>query len=72
MIDSPATVRHYGIAYGSGVVGNLRRRAWRFGDELRQQAWHALKRYDVIGRNPLERVAGHFRDSRIEGMLHDG
>ncbi len=24
-VVSPATVRHYGIAYGSGVVGNLRR-----------------------------------------------
>ena len=28
-VVSPATVRHYGIAYGAGVVGNLRRRPAR-------------------------------------------
>src|SRR5919204_5705176 len=28
-VVSPATVRHYGIAYGSGVVGNLRRQPAR-------------------------------------------
>ena len=28
-VVSPATFRHYGIAYGSGVVGNLRRRPAR-------------------------------------------
>jgi 2-deoxystreptamine N-acetyl-D-glucosaminyltransferase/2-deoxystreptamine glucosyltransferase len=27
-VVSPATVRHFGVAYGSGVVGNLRRRPW--------------------------------------------
>ncbi len=27
-VVSPAEFRHYGIAYGSGVVGNLRRRPW--------------------------------------------
>jgi glycosyltransferase involved in cell wall biosynthesis len=28
-VVSPASFPHYGIAYGSGVVGNLRRRPWR-------------------------------------------
>src|SRR5712691_7229820 len=27
-VVSPASFRHYGIAYGSGVVGNLRARPW--------------------------------------------
>jgi glycosyltransferase involved in cell wall biosynthesis len=27
-VVSPASFRHYGIAYGSGIVGNLRRRPW--------------------------------------------
>jgi glycosyltransferase involved in cell wall biosynthesis len=27
-VVSPQTFRHYGIAYGDGVVGNLRRRPW--------------------------------------------
>jgi glycosyltransferase involved in cell wall biosynthesis len=28
-VVSPASFRHFGIAYGSGVVGNLRRQPWR-------------------------------------------
>ncbi|MCS7008006.1 MAG: glycosyltransferase family 4 protein, partial [Thermoleophilia bacterium] len=28
-VVSPASVRHFGIAYGDGIVGNLRRRPWR-------------------------------------------
>jgi glycosyltransferase involved in cell wall biosynthesis len=28
-VVSPATFRHFGIAYGSGVMGNLRREPWR-------------------------------------------
>jgi len=28
-VVSPAAFRHYGIAYGSGVVGNLKRQPWR-------------------------------------------
>src|SRR5438132_5293934 len=27
-VVSPASFRHYGIAYGSGIVGNLRARPW--------------------------------------------
>src|SRR5205814_3733920 len=27
-VVSPLDFRHYGIAYGSGIVGNLRRRPW--------------------------------------------
>jgi len=27
-VVSPATVRHFGLAYGAGVAGNLRRRPW--------------------------------------------
>ena len=27
-VVSPANVRDYGIAYGAGIVGNLRRRPW--------------------------------------------
>ena len=27
-VVSPASFRHYGIAYGHGVLGNLRRRPW--------------------------------------------
>jgi glycosyltransferase involved in cell wall biosynthesis len=27
-VVSPLDFRHYGIAYGSGVMGNLRRRPW--------------------------------------------
>jgi glycosyltransferase involved in cell wall biosynthesis len=27
-VVSPASFRHYGIAYGAGIVGNLRRRPW--------------------------------------------
>ena len=30
-VVSPASFRHYGIAYGAGVMGNLRRRPWRAG-----------------------------------------
>src|SRR5262249_38109223 len=28
VVVSPAEFRHYGIAYGAGVAGNLRRRPW--------------------------------------------
>ena len=28
-VVSPASFRHFGIAYGAGVVGNLRREPWR-------------------------------------------
>src|SRR5919109_4249054 len=28
-VVSPASFRHFGIAYGSGVVGNLKREPWR-------------------------------------------
>jgi glycosyltransferase involved in cell wall biosynthesis len=28
-VVSPATFRHYGIAYGDGIVGNLRRAPWK-------------------------------------------
>src|SRR5918912_1151897 len=28
-VVSPAQFRHYGLAYGSGVLGNLRREPWR-------------------------------------------
>ena len=28
-VVSPATFRHFGLAYGSGIVGNLRRSPWR-------------------------------------------
>ena len=28
-VVSPASFRHFGLAYGSGVVGNLRSRPWR-------------------------------------------
>jgi glycosyltransferase involved in cell wall biosynthesis len=28
-VVSPASFRHYGIAYGAGIVGNLRREPWR-------------------------------------------
>jgi glycosyltransferase involved in cell wall biosynthesis len=28
-VVSPAGFRHYGLAYGAGIVGNLRRRPWR-------------------------------------------
>ncbi|HZB23505.1 MAG TPA: glycosyltransferase, partial [Gaiellaceae bacterium] len=27
-VVSPASFRHFGLAYGSGIVGNLRRRPW--------------------------------------------
>ena len=27
-VVSPASFRHYGIAYGHGIAGNLRRRPW--------------------------------------------
>ena len=29
-VVSPASFRHFGIAYGHGVMGNLRRRPWRY------------------------------------------
>ena len=28
-VVSPASFRHFGLAYGHGIVGNLRRRPWR-------------------------------------------
>jgi glycosyltransferase involved in cell wall biosynthesis len=28
-VVSPAQVRHYGLAYGAGILGNLRRRPWK-------------------------------------------
>jgi glycosyltransferase involved in cell wall biosynthesis len=28
-VVSPASFRHFGLAYGAGIVGNLRRRPWR-------------------------------------------
>jgi glycosyltransferase involved in cell wall biosynthesis len=28
-VVSPASVRHYGVAYGSGIAGNLRRAPWK-------------------------------------------
>ena len=27
-VVSPASFRHYGLAYGHGILGNLRRRPW--------------------------------------------
>ena len=28
-VVSPASFRHFGLAYGHGIVGNLRRRPWK-------------------------------------------
>ncbi len=28
-VVSPASFRHYGLAYGAGIVGNIRRRPWK-------------------------------------------
>ena len=28
LVVSPASFRHFGLAYGHGIVGNLRRRPW--------------------------------------------
>ena len=28
-VVSPASFRHFGIAYGAGIVGNLRAQPWR-------------------------------------------
>ena len=28
-VVSPASFRHFGLAYGDGIVGNLRRRPWK-------------------------------------------
>ena len=38
-VVSPASFRHFGIAYGDGIVGNVRRRPWK-----------ARSRSVVIGR----------------------
>ncbi|HUK95792.1 MAG TPA: glycosyltransferase family 4 protein [Gaiellaceae bacterium] len=38
-VVSPATFPHYGIAYGSGIVGNLRRDPWRAA-MLPAMLWH--------------------------------
>src|SRR3989442_620857 len=51
---SPATVRHYGVAYGSGVVGNLRRNPARalllrlMLRELRRAARRASRDADLV------------------------
>ena len=28
-VVSPASFRHFGLAYGDGIVGNVRRRPWK-------------------------------------------
>src|SRR5207244_3226698 len=53
-VVSPATVRHYGIAYGAGVVGNLRRRPARalllplMLRDLRRAATRAARDADLV------------------------
>jgi len=40
-VVSPASFRHFGLAYGHGIVGNLRARPWRL---LRRAARRRLNR----------------------------
>jgi glycosyltransferase involved in cell wall biosynthesis len=53
-VVSPANARHFGIAYGHGVVGNLRRRPWltplvpAFLASLRRAAARAARDADVV------------------------
>jgi len=53
-VVSPASFRHYGIAYGHGIVGNLRARPWRallvpaFLRSFRAAAMRAVKDADLV------------------------
>ncbi len=53
-VVSPASFRHYGIAYGHGIVGNLRRRPWRAAllpamlASFRRAARRAARSADVV------------------------
>ena len=45
-VVSPASFRHYGLAYGHGIVGNLKRRPWkavRSAAGLKDFRWHDLR-----------------------------
>ena len=35
-IVSPASFQHFGIAFGAGIAGNLRRRPWSSGSMIRR------------------------------------
>jgi len=54
VVVSPASFRHYGIAYGHGIVGNLRARPWRalfvpaFLRSFRAAAMRAAKDADLV------------------------
>ena len=53
-VVSPASFRHFGIAYGAGIVGNLRARPWlaslvpAFLWELRRAAARAVRGADLV------------------------
>jgi glycosyltransferase involved in cell wall biosynthesis len=49
-VVSPAVVRHYGIAYGDGIVNNLRRRPWRV-LALPLFLWQLARAVRRVGRN---------------------
>ena len=53
-VVSPASFRHFGIAYGHGIAGNLRRRPWKtlllplFLASYARAAWRAARGADVV------------------------
>ena len=53
-VVSPASFRHYGLAYGDGIVGNLRRRPWKavllpaFLASYSRAARHAARDADLV------------------------
>jgi glycosyltransferase involved in cell wall biosynthesis len=53
-VVSPASFRHYGLAYGDGIVGNIRRRPWKallvplFLASYARAARHAARDADVV------------------------
>ena len=62
-VVSPASFRHYGLAYGDGIVGNIRRRPWKavlvplFLVSYARAARDAARDADVVHAQPQPRVA---------------
>lgn len=61
-VVSPATCRHFGLAYGDGITNNLRRRPWLaimlplFAVSLALGVWRSARRADIVWAHWLPTV----------------
>ena len=69
-VVSPASFRHFGIAYGHGVVGNLRRAPWKV--LLLPPSWLAFARAARRAARDADLVHAHWLPSGLAGCSRAG